>query len=823
MRIPALFACITLILNAGTSAPGQKLSPKKTYPAFTIGVTGIEASIEPGFLVTVQRAGKGTPGDGLVVAGDVILAAGGRALAGPDPRVALGTALTEAEAKGGRLGLRIRRDGRERNVQIRVPILGPYGKTWPRACPKSRRIVSETAAWIASIQADDGGYRIGPRKRSERDGLQACLLGLFLLSTGEDRYLENVARQARALAKKLERRPGNSSWQIGYQGILLAEYFLRTGDRTVRLGLRSLCQRAVETQVAGSWGHSGTVGPGYVQSGLMNSAAVPVLTLLALGRECGVGVDEAAFQKSLRFFFRMAGHGCVCYGDHRAELFPNTNGRNSKLACALSLIDDPRCQAAAQHLATLVADSYYAPEFGHTGGGFNVMWRGMGSVHVPTSRGASYRRQMDRLSWYFDLTRLPAGGFSMLPTPPSEKRYTGVLWGTGAVALNYTAALKTLRITGAPRTRHAVTPPKVDLDWGAAADRRFLSTADAAGFGQGAPDPDVVWRSLFDTRRSTAEVGMAARHLLHYSPMVRTWAARVLAQRADEAAIDALANAAAHRDPRVRRAAFDAVSGYDNWGRATHPGRRRGRIPADVASAGFLPAILKTLRNRSAAWWEIDGALWALGRCKPEDVRRNLALVRGFARHREWYLREASYWAQVGLGRTINSAEFVFLARMYAEERHVFVRSSYDAGFQALLRGARVKLDPPTERRVAAILGKTLHSAPTLSDYGPAGQHEVTHRTMMVLKHFPKTVWRHVVKDAIVYLKTWTPESQHAGWLITGSKWQPGLLKVLAWIDDRKPALIEALRGVLRRTKWNDRNQREREMRDALRNGLGRD
>ena len=38
--------------------------------------------------------------------------------------------------------------------------------------------------------------------RPDRDNVQGCLLGLFLLSTGEDKFLTNVKRQVRAMAAK---------------------------------------------------------------------------------------------------------------------------------------------------------------------------------------------------------------------------------------------------------------------------------------------------------------------------------------------------------------------------------------------------------------------------------------------------------------------------------------------------------------------------------------------------------------------------------------------------------------------------------------------
>ncbi len=814
-----LFLAGSLFLVLSAHAHGSHIDPKHTYPRFQVGVTGIHATIEKGLVMTVQDADPGSPAAGKLEKGDVILAAGGRPVKGEDPRVPLGEAVTAAEATGGNLVLRVKRGGREANVTITIPVLGPYSKTWPLNCRKSNRIIQQTAAFVCKAQQPDGAYKFG--KRADRDSLSACLTGLFLLSTGDDTYLPNVRLQARALAAKVAERPTTSTWHLGLQGILLGEYYLRTGDKSVLGGLKALCDQATRSQAAGSWGHGGLPNPGYVQSGLMNSAAVPVLTTLILARECGVTVNGATFMRALEFFYRMAGHGSVCYGDHRAELFPNTNGRNGMLACALSLLDEKPYQMAAQHLALILADSYYAHEFGHTGGGFNVIWRGLATVHVPHDRQAHYRRQMDKLAWYYDLCRLAGGGFSLLPSPPTTTRYCGVMWGTGAVGLTYTAPLKTLRIAGAPPTKFSVKARIPLQPWGRPADLEFLRTDDCQGFGKETAEPHEVYEMLRGKQKDRAPVAFCAKMMRRHNPMVRTWAARRLAEKADEASIKEIVEALHHADPRVRRAAFDGISGYDNWGRPTDPRRLRGKIPASVVSAKCLPAIVKTLKMPTSAWWEIDGALFALGRAEPADIRKNLALVRKFASHEKWYLREAAFWAAVGLRKTITAEEFQLLADIYAKERHVFARSSYDAGFRFLVQGEKVQLDPNTEARVIRTLGATLYSAPIAQGYGTAGKHEAAHRTMMILKHFDPSVYRWIVGDFVKYLGDWTPDYQHSVWLITGSKWQPGLITVADLLGTKAKPLVAGLKDCLEKKIDKTSTKREYvECRTKLQNGI---
>ena len=813
MRGPVPLA--VCVAAAASAALASRIDPNRPYPKFQVGVTGIHVSIEKGLVFTVRQVEPGSPADGKVGVGDVIVAAGGRPLQGEDPRVPLGQAVTEAEATDGRLALDIKRDGRAMRVVVRIPVLGPYSKTWPLKCRKSEAIVRQTAGFVARSQQPDGAYKLG--NRPDRDSLTACLAGLFLLSTGEAKYLENVRRQARNMAAAIRAHPTTSTWHLGMQGILLGEYYLRTGDATILPALEALCNQAAKSQAAGAWGHGAGVNPGYVQSGLMNSAGVPVLTTLVLAQECGVAVDRKAFLRALVFFYRNAGHGCVCYGDHRAELFPNTNGRNGMLACALSLLDGKPYRMASEHLALLLADSYYAHEFGHTGGGFNVIWRGLATVHVPKDEQDHYRRQMDKLAWYYDLCRLRGGGFSMLPSPPSTTRYCGVQWGTGAIGLTYTAPRRTLRITGAPPTRfsHKVEVPP--LPWGRPADLAFLRTDYCEGFGKETHEPHEIHEMLRGANRANAPVDFCAKMMRHYSPMVRTWAARRLAERADQPAIDAIVQALHHSDPRVRRAALDGISGYDNWGRPTSPGRLRGKIPPVVVSRRCVPIIERILRDPDSAWWEIDGALFALGRAEPADIRRNLPLILKFARqHDEWYLREAAFWAIVGLGKDIRPEEFQLLADIYAAESHVFARASADAGFAFLVKGCGVRLPREAQAKVAATLGRTLYEAPIAPGYGTGGRHEAAHRTMMILKHFDTGIYRWLVGDFATYLDYWTPNYQHSVWLITGSPWQPGVVKVLDYLGARGRELLPALKKCLARAEREAKARGAAECRQKL-------
>lgn len=783
------------------AAFGKEAGGSKTYPAFPIGPTGIHASIEPGFRVTVRAILPGSPAEksGLQV-GNIIKIAGGAVIEGPDPRKTLGNAIGLAEAGSGVLELGLAR-GESTNpsgarVSIKLQQLGAYRLTWPANCPKSRAVIQKSAQHVSSALQKDGSYQLGEVRLGYND-LKACMASLFLLSTGDDAHLPAISNHARRLAKSAETRRnagGHINWQLGYQGIFLGEYFLRTGDKEVLAGLKEICDWAVEGQAAGGWGHGANPGPGYVQSGLLNHTTVPIVTAMILAKECGVKFNEAAYERAVKFLYRMAGHGCVPYGDHRSELWwSNTNGRNAMLTCAMSLLDERRFQLASEHLALLVTDSYHQPEFGHTGGGFNMMWRGVASVHVSEKKQNHYQRQMKRLAWYYDLARMPDGGFSMLTTPPDNKRYFGRGWGV-ALGLTYTAPLRKLRITGAPKSEFSAKVEPLKFSWGSEADLAFLSSDNAGGFGNEDDPPHLVYEKLLGKSKSSTSVEFCAKHLRHFSPLVRTWAAKRLKELKSEEAVQALVEAANHEDARVRRAAYDAVSGYDNWGRPF-----KTTIQPEIVSAKFLPAILKSLNDPKSAWWELDGALFALGCANPDDIRKNLPLILKFSRHEEWYLREGAFWAIVGLRDSIMGEEFNHLSEIYHDSRHVFARSSYDAGFRTILKTSKAKIDRLGMEKAVQALGETTHKPGVMEGYGTGGIHEATHRTMMVLKHFDPKVYRYMIDDLVAYLDLWEPYYQHSVWLITGSKWQPGVPKILSGLGEEGKPVVSALKRIQQR------------------------
>jgi hypothetical protein len=630
-----------LVAAMPLSAAANTLPAGKDCKEFMVGVTGIGADITGGVL-RVTQVGEGTPAAGRLAKGDVLEAVDGVSLKIQDPRHPLGFAINAAEGRDGKLTFSIRRGDVPQTVVIQLDPIGSYSPSFPANCKKTRRIVDETAAFILQ-QGGPGG------------GITGDLEGLFLLSTGETKYLPAIEKHALKLAAA---SPGTSVWYIGYSGIFLGEYYLATGDQRVLPALKARCDALSAGQYYGGWGH-GTQGcvPGYVTGGLLNAAGNQALTTLVLARECGVAVNEKTYDDALRLFFRFAGRGGVPYGDHLPELWCSSNGKCGGLAAALTLLPDKKFQAGAQLLALSETDSYFDSETGHGSTFGNISWRNIVDVLIPAEHMDSYRRHKDQLIWYFELSRMPGGGFRTPWYPGYGPIGQAPQYQTGLIAMAYTAHLKNLRICGKSRTQFSVPHRPTAVERSLATDdfhrTDFIEGAVikeqpheiAAVFctlydANGEKLPQQAEPSVNDERKKKMPVQWYANVMRHYSPTVRVWAAHGLGFQG-EPAIPEIAKALASADGRLRMAGLDAISCTKGWS----VGKTVSKITPEMITAHFLPQICRPLVDPKAPMWEKRYALMALSCCDTGTIADKLDVITPYLDEREWWLRTAAFAA----------------------------------------------------------------------------------------------------------------------------------------------------------------------------------
>jgi hypothetical protein len=256
---------------------------------WNLGATGVRGWIYSNKLETtdarqiaITRVDTGSPADGILKAGDVILGISGKAFS-HDPRVEFGKALTiaESEAGKGNLALNRWRDGKTEEIVVKLPVLGTYSATAPYDCPKSERILGQGCKALAKRMVD-ASY---PKKQNP---ITRSLNALALLASGEKKYLPLVYREAKWASDYSA--DAMQTWYYAYVIMLLSEYQTSTGDNQFMPGLERLALEAAKGQsIVGSWGHKfagpdGRLG-GY---GMMNAPGVPLTISLMMARQAGV-------------------------------------------------------------------------------------------------------------------------------------------------------------------------------------------------------------------------------------------------------------------------------------------------------------------------------------------------------------------------------------------------------------------------------------------------------------------------------------------------------------------------------------------------------
>ncbi len=476
---------------------------------WNLGATGLRGWIFSDKLVTTEarqiaitRVDKGSPADGILSVGDVILGVGGKPFT-YDPRTEFGKALTtaESEAGGGKLIISRWRADKTEDVVLKLPVLGDYGATAPYNSAKSQLILEQGCKALAA-RMKDGADRQDPIPRS--------LNALALLASGDPQYLPIVEKEAHWAADYTADRM--QTWHYGYVMMLLSEYVMATGDQSVMPGLKRLALEAAKGQsTVGSWGHGFALPNGLLGAyGMMNSPGLPLTISLVMARAAGVkdpAVDRA-IELSMRLMRFYVGKGAVPYGDHNPWIENHDdNGKCGMAAVLFNLIGEKK---GAEFFARMSLASH-GPErdTGHTGNYFNILWALPGVAQSGPNATGAWMSEFG--NWYFDLARSWDGSFSHQGPPETgNDSYEG--WdATGGYLLAYALPLKKLYLTG---KRPAVTP---QLD-AAAAQATVLD-------GRGWSNKD----------RNSAYDKLSGDHLLEcltsWSPVVRERAAMALARR----------------------------------------------------------------------------------------------------------------------------------------------------------------------------------------------------------------------------------------------------------------------------------------------------
>lgn len=485
--------------------------PANARHDWNLGPTGLRGWMYCDKMVTsdarqiqITRVDPGSPADGVIAVGDVLLGVGGKGFAS-DPRTELGQAISRAESEvgGGLLSLTRWRVGKTEEVRVKLPILGSYAETAPYGCNKSSRIYKQGIGELAA-RAATSDY---PRKQNP---ITRSLNALALLSSGDAAHLPLVKREAEWAAGFSS--DGFATWYYGYTILFLAEYVMATGDQSVMPGLRRLSLEAAKGQSAvGSWGHKFARPDGLLHGyGMMNSPGVPLTIGLLMARKAGIDDPELsrAITLSARLIRFYTGKGAVPYGDHHP--WTQTHEDNGKCGMATVLFDLLEEPAPAEFFSRMSTASHGAErDGGHTGNFFNLLWSLPAISRSGPHATGGWMREFG--GWYFDLARRWDGSFvHQGPPEPDNDKYAG--WDcTGAYLLAYSLPHRKLLLTGRkPSIIPQAGPTAVE---GLLVDGRGWSNKDRVS----------SWRKL-------GEADLLQR-LASWSPVVRERAAKELASR----------------------------------------------------------------------------------------------------------------------------------------------------------------------------------------------------------------------------------------------------------------------------------------------------
>ncbi|MHC4250624.1 MAG: DUF6288 domain-containing protein [Planctomycetota bacterium] len=476
-RIMPAFVLIGLLLPAQQSwgrgskssavpdyTKGDKPDSKLVRCMWALGPTGAYGHIHRSNArqILIDQTTEGSPADGVLQKDDVILGivspkagqdtGGGKFTL--EARHSMAIAIEEAEKKAnrGKLVLNIWRKGKVMPVTLTLKVLGSYSPTAPWDCEKTDALIEQ----LSQVIMKRGLFQERRGKVSHRGGIDTKLDALGLLATGEAKYMPELRKYARAVAKGCEHLDimsegnGISSWNGGYTNLLLTEYYLATRDEEVMPGIKALSTyMAMGRSGVGTYSHgmsyikmNGLFGPPSAY-GAMNQCSITCIMSLALAQKCGLKTKEIddAVRIGTGFLRWYVDKGTIPYGDHTPAYKHDNNGRNSQAAVLFDLVGD---KAAAEYFTRSAVASWQQREAGHTGHYFGWQWGALGAGRGGPKAAHSFMRNT---RWYTEMERRTDGDCRYQPQLSDPGRYPN--WSTaGQRLMQYCLPRKKIYISG---------------------------------------------------------------------------------------------------------------------------------------------------------------------------------------------------------------------------------------------------------------------------------------------------------------------------------------------------------------------------------------
>lgn len=452
---------------------------------YNLGITGLRVQLMPDAPehLLVKYVFEGSPAHRKLQVGDVIVGAGGRIFAtpqrngygmkvfGPDGPIAdFAKALENTQRRQGRgkLPVAFVRKGKRQEAVLNVGRrYGPWAKTYPVDCPRSKKILGELRRFLVESQRRDGSWG---------NPVHNTFAPLALMAAGPS-YRKAVDRAARFHAKKTQARDhgGLINWRYMAAGIVLSEYYLQTRAAWVKKELEEIRDFILHTQYTsldqvnpkvrkshpgswpktaeqqhGGWGHN----PGFEGYGPISMITGQGALALAMIQRCGVRVSRKRHDAAYAFLARGTGrNGYVWYGDEPAGHQKWADmGRTGAAGVAnrMSPYSDSEYRERARAHARVIGEH---PESFPDTHGSPIM--GMGYTALGAwSDPKSFRKLMDANRWWFTLAHCGDGTFYYQPNRDNAGYGADSRLGpSAAVALILAIPNRTLFLAGKGRAR----------------------------------------------------------------------------------------------------------------------------------------------------------------------------------------------------------------------------------------------------------------------------------------------------------------------------------------------------------------------------------
>ena len=673
--------------------PYPDVTDKRPWLVRNLGPVGIGINlVRPGMTMEIHNVEPGSPAEatGKLQKGQIIESINGKVLEEIDPRIILGDIVTEAEAKDGKVVLKIKDLG---DVTVTIPVMGAYSPTWPADCAKSDKIVRN----LADLLAKDAEPKWGSV--------------IFLLSTGEEKDLEVVKRWMKGI-----KTIGAMNWEKGYKGPGLCEYYLRTGDASVLPVIKQMTEELKVNFYSGGWSGRGAPAAFTYSTGTgqLHAAGVHCMTFLLMAKLCGVEVDDYMFNEAFSQFYRFAGHGNVAYGNGLPEGGFRDNGKTSGLALALgaAAMVDPEGEKSVYARArdNSAMKAFYATNWfhaAHTGGGMGEIWHHSAINQMREKRPTPYRSFLDTRRWVMDLSRRFDGSIGIAGMDDRYDRSAtedNMAWGT-YFALTYTYHRKHLQLFGAPRSKWAKSVP-LPRPWGNAADDAFHSIEPIPG---GPLTVEDLLAEKVETHASLAVLAKMAdpklsdetllRYLQHPEYDLRSIAMDQVVRRGKAGLVVPLLKS---EDPRLRQAGLLALTGMF----------KGGPLPAAMITPEMHELAGRMIENRDESWWVALHAIEAVGRGSPEGIAAHKKRLLEFLDYDCTWLQTAAACALARI--STDPAHYKELLPVLIDKSASFRVDSASGRTSLALADAMKKASPEVKEFAAPLLKKSYSGLPAV-------------------------------------------------------------------------------------------------------------